>query len=91
MLDEHFDNDRSGGSGSDEGALSELRSRLGAALSALARERAARAAAEATDVGDGYAAYQSDKAALRALDLVQQEKAGVEGQLEVARRPRPPP
>ena len=86
VLDEHFDNDRSGGSGSDEGALSELRSRLGAALSALARERAARAAAEATDVGDVYAAYQSDKAALsRALDLVQQEKAGVEGQLEVAK------
>ena len=62
------------------------KARLSAALSAPARERAARAAAEATDDADVYAAYQSDKASLsRAIDLLQREKASIEGELEASR------
>ena len=50
----------------------ELNGRLSDALTSLARERVARVAAEATDVGDVYTAYQADRASLtQALKTVQ--------------------
>jgi|MDTA01.1.fsa_nt_gb hypothetical protein len=52
--------------------LEELNGRLSDALTSLARERVARVAAEATDVGDVYTAYQADRASLtQALKTVQ--------------------
>ena len=60
----------------DVSLVGELKARLSEALHNLAKERAARAAAEATDVGDVYAAYQSDRASLtHALELLQVKEA----------------
>lgn len=64
-----------------------LRARLDDALTALAKERAARAKAEATDVGDVYAAYQADRVSLtEALELGRSERAALAEQLSVTTR-----
>ena len=60
-----------------------MRNRLDEALSALAREKAARAKLEAMDVSAVYEAYQADRASLaQAVELLQQEKATLSQRLE---------